>query len=171
MIAHLVVPVADIRRRLGSRLDVHVTAAFDDLAVGDGAAVPADELATVDVPLEPIFDGVVASGTASAPWEGPCRRCLTGVRGTIEADLREVFTTDPVEGETFPIHGDQVDLEPPVRETVLLSLPLAPPCGEACEGPAPEAFPARVEADGGVDDEDDAPRDPRWAALDDLRFD
>jgi uncharacterized protein len=58
---------------------------------------------------------------------------------------------------------------------VLLTLPLAPLCGDDCKGPAPEAFPAVVEDDavpsGAGDAPPDAPADPRWAALDALHFD
>jgi len=38
-------------------------------------------------------------------------------------------------------------------------------CGDDCRGPAPEAFPT------GSTDEQEAPRDPRWAGLDELSFD
>jgi uncharacterized protein len=68
-------------------------------------------------------------------------------------------------GETWPLTSDEIDLEPVVREAVLLALPLAPLCDEGCLGPAPERFPATVE-DGDVAEE--PPRDPRWAALDQL---
>ena len=47
----------------------------------------------------------------------------------------------PTEGETYPLDGEQVDLEPLVRDAVLLALPLAPLCADDCPGPAPEAFP------------------------------
>ena len=62
-----------------------------------------------------------------------------------------------------------------VRDAVLLTLPLAPLCADDCKGPAPEVFPAVVEGDAApsADDDEaiDAPGDPRWAALDGLRFD
>ena len=91
------------------------------------------------------------------------------------AEVREVFEPRPVEGETYPLADDTVDLEPMVRDAVLLALPLAPLCGDDCLGPAPDVFPAVVEGDGPVDDGDreaaEPPADPRWAALDELRFD
>jgi uncharacterized protein len=86
-----------------------------------------------------------------------------------------VYEPHPTPGETYPIDGDDLDLEPLVRDAVLLHLPLAPLCREDCRGPAPEVFPAVVagEGEGGPDDETDdgPPRDPRWAALDVLRGD
>ena len=42
-------------------------------------------------------------------------------------------------------------------------------CREDCAGPAPDAFPATVEGEDAADD-DEPVRDPRWSALDELRF-
>jgi uncharacterized protein len=75
-----------------------------------------------------------------------------------------VFEPDPVEGETYPLGREDLDLGPAVREALALALPLAPVCRDDCPGADPEAHP--------VVTEDDAPAaDPRWAALDGLRFD
>jgi uncharacterized protein len=75
-------------------------------------------------------------------------------------------------GDAYPLGGDEADVEPIVRDAVLLAIPLSPLCSEDCAGPDPERFPAATlgsgEAEG--DDLDAAPvADPRWAALDALR--
>ena len=62
--------------------------------------------------------------------------------------------------------SDDIDLEPLIREAVLLDLPVAPLCGDDCRGPAPDTYPAEPAAD--PDPDAEPPRDPRWAALDDL---
>jgi DUF177 domain-containing protein len=128
-----------------------------------------DEDVTVDVVLEAQGPTVTATGTVTGRWTGECRRCLEATGGELEAPLSEVFETDPVEGETYPLARDHLDLEPAVREALALALPLAPLCDEACAGPDPEAHPVTVEADD--DAPDQPPADPRWAALDQLRFD
>ena len=51
---------------------------------------------------------------------------------------------------------------------VLLSLPQNPLCSATCEGPIPEELPVLVADD---DEGSVSPKDPRWAALDDLRLD
>jgi uncharacterized protein len=141
------------------------------------AAVPDGAEIVVDVELEALSTGLVATGTIEVPWEGECRRCLQPVTGTAAASVREVFEPRPVDGETYPLADDLVDLEPMVRDAALLALPLAPLCGPDCLGPAPDTFPAvvaeRAESAPGNDDEGDAepPSDPRWAALGELRFD
>ena len=71
----------------------------------------------------------------------------------------ELFEAHPVPDETYPIEGDEIDLDQLIRDAVLLDLPLAPHCEPPCRVP-------------GLDDaaEDDAPRDPRWAALSQLEL-
>ncbi len=85
----------------------------------------------------------------------------------VNANINIGSGPEPEDGDV----GDEVDLERVVRDAVLLSLPLAPLCREDCPGPAPESFPARVAADP-LDDEGAEPSpDPRWAGLDQLKFD
>jgi uncharacterized protein len=160
------VDVGDLRRRLGDHLDVHVERSFDDLRVGEVEVSP-DVPVVVDLRLEAIQGGVEATGRVAAHWAGPCRRCLEPVEDDLDVEVDELFADVPVEGETYPIDHDTVELAPLIREAVLLALPLAPLCREDCPGPDPESFP------GGSDTDDDQgsepPRDPRWAALDVLR--
>jgi uncharacterized protein len=162
--------VLELRRRPGTQRDVHVATALPGLEV-TGARVPAEAELVVDATLEAIEGGAVTvTGTVEVPWTAECRRCLDEVVGSATVDLREVFEVHPVEGETYPIEGDEVDLEPVVRDAALLDLPLAPLCRADCAGPAPDDFPTSVEGEE-PDADGEAPRDPRWAALDELRFD
>lgn len=74
------------------------------------------------------------------------------------------------------MEGDSIDLGPVVHDATVLALPLAPLCRPDCAGPDPEQFPVRTPGpdDGVADGEDEAaerPIDPRWAALEQLRFD
>jgi uncharacterized protein len=165
----LQIGVADIRRHLGSRRPVKVSAPLDGLAIST-SAVPDGALVEVDLELESISNGVVAEGVVRAPWAAECRRCLEPIEGVIESDVREIFERRPVDGETYPLSDDEVvDLEPMVRDAVLLSLPIAPLCSPDCRGPAPDTFPAAVGGEELAGDQPTAP-DPRWAALDQLRF-
>jgi len=135
---------------------------LSDVSVPDGT-----EISFVGE-LESINDGVVLTGSATVPWEGSCRRCLRAITGTASIDIREVYEVHPTDGETWPLDHDHVDIGPLLHDISLLALPLAPLCGDDCLGPAPETFPARVEGDVDDDGDGEAPRDPRWAALDDL---
>jgi uncharacterized protein len=157
----------ELRRRPGTQRVVHVSVPLPGLSV-TGAQVVDDEDVEVDAVLESIEGGITASGTVRVPWTAECRRCLEPVRGVLDVELSEVFEPRPVEGETYPIEGDEIDLEPLVRDAALLNLPLAPLCRPDCAGPAPDTFPTAPVDEG---TEPEAPRDPRWAALDELRLD
>ncbi len=164
----LIVNIVDLRRHLGERRDVARVAELETLTLGD-TEVDAGAPIEIDVTLESIPSGIAVDGTILAPWHGTCRRCLDPVDGVLEISVDEVFTAEHVEGETYPLGHETIDLEPLVREAVLLSLPLGPLCREDCPGPDPEAFPVEIEEDEVEPGEDDRPKDPRWAGLDVLR--
>lgn len=160
--------VVHVGRVLRSRDPRHerIVAPIDDLFVS-GSEVPSGALVTVDVSLEPVGHSVQAVGTVSAPWAGQCRRCLKLASGELTAEVHEVFEPDPVDGETYPLAHDQIDLEPLAREAVVLELPPAPLCEEDCRGLCARCGTDLNEASCSCE----APVDPRWAALDELRTD
>jgi uncharacterized protein len=164
------VGVAELRRRLGTRKPYHAQAVLDGLAIST-SEVPAGGEIDVDVLLESIPNGLVVEGTITAPWRGDCRRCLEPVEGLVETQVKEIFERNPTEGETYQMRDDEVDLEPMVRDAVLLALPLAPLCGPDCPGPAPDSFPTGTEDDQAAADAEAARlRTERWSALDELQF-
>lgn len=167
--------VAELRRRPGNQQQVQRVVEVGGVAVST-AEVPEDAEVVVEVTLESLTDGVRARGVVRVPWEGACRRCLGPTGGVIEMPVDEVYKDQPDEGETLPVEGDSIDLGPVVHDATVLALPLAPLCGPDCAGPDPEQFPVRTPGpvDGVADGEDEAaerPIDPRWAALEQLRFD
>lgn len=173
------VPITDLLRQPGTRRLVERSLVLDGVSVSS-AAVPPGAAIGVAVELEAILGGLSATGTIVVPWAGACRRCLEEVEGSSIVEVHEIFEREPTEGETYPLGHDTVDLEPMVRDAALLALPLAPLCTDGCRGPAPDAFPARVddedvetpgEGDEGDGDGGDRPKDPRWAALDQLKLD
>lgn len=159
--------VADLLRSPGQRREESLDAVLDDLRVL-GSSVPEGTPVHLELQIESVNEGVVVKGTTAAPWVGECRRCLRPVGATLSAPILEVYEASPVEGETQPLLGAQIDIEPVAREAVLLELPLAPLCREECAGLCPQCGADRNEtacsclSDG---------RDPRWAGLDQLNLD
>lgn len=158
------VNVADLVHRPGARRRERLSGPVGDVRVVDTAVPPGTE-AVVDTLLEWVSEGVLATGTVSAVWRSQCRRCLTAVVGEARAEFRELFEDEPREGESYALRHEQVDLEPLARDALLLELPLAPLCREACEGLCPVCGVDRNVQPCGHRDET---RDPRWAALDEL---
>jgi uncharacterized protein len=167
------VAVAELAQRPGVRQRLTLAGPLPGLALSSARLTGDDVVA--DVTVESQGETMTVTGTATGRWEGECRRCLETTGGQVTVQLSEVFEPHPTEGETYPLGRDSLDLEPVLREALALALPLAPLCDEACPGPDPDAHPVGTpaEADGeeGVDGVDGPPADPRWSALDALRFD
>jgi uncharacterized protein len=158
------VHVLQLRRQPGNRRGEHRRGPLPGLQVS-ASRVPAGGQVEVDAQLESVHNGVVVTADVEAPWEGECRRCLRPVSGELHSHVRELYEQDSDGEETYPLHGDQLDLAPLARDAVLLELPQAPLCIEDCLGLCPECGANRNEGDCGHVIRN---IDPRWAALDAL---
>lgn len=117
----------------------------------------------MDLTLEALTSGEIAVwGLVKAGWQGECRRCLQSVTGQLEVKVKELFERKPREGETYLLAEDRIHLGDMLREALLLNMPLSPLCSVDCVGPDPQFFEVP---------QADNPKDPRWAALDELAFD
>jgi len=165
-----VIDTRELGRRPGSSRAIHRTVPVEvPLGVEDVIEVPRGAEVDLDVLLESVVEGVLVSGTASAPTTGSCSRCLDPLSGQVEVDLTELFayphsatdeTTD--EDEVSRLVDDRIDLEPVVRDAVVLALPQVPLCTPDCAGLCPDcgAKWAEVGPEHGHEK-----IDPRWAAL------
>lgn len=168
MTSSLVVDITPLKRQPDTPRSVELRwPAPDDLGLAS-AEIRAVEIG-IDLQLEIAGDQLIAQGAIDIDWRGPCRRCLEDQTDTTPVEIREIFQKVPIEGETYHLDEDDVDLEPMVRETVLLNLPVAPLCRQDCAGPDPERFPTSVVQD--PDPDEPPPADPRWGALSELKFD
>jgi DUF177 domain-containing protein len=164
------IDVADLLHHPGARRPVHLEAAV----VGLGTAVASiHDPVRLDLVLERVPDGIVARGTVHARWGGECSTCLRDVAADLDVGVAELYETRPVDGETYPIEGHEIDLEQLVRDALLLDLPLAPACERADCAPV-EAPGVLIGARDVVATErvprDTAPADPRWAVLSELEL-
>jgi uncharacterized protein len=151
------IDIADLLARAGSRRAVTVTETLDDLGAG-AATIPGP--VTVRAQLDRVSEGVVVRADVEATWRAECSYCLAEIGETLVLHADELYEPTPIDGETYPIEGHEIDLELLVRDTVLLELPLAPHCAEPC----------RVEVDPAAETPAESPTDPRWAALSSLEI-
>ena len=118
--------------------------------------------------LEAVMEGVLVSGIASGVAVGECIRCLDEVRLPLEVSLAELFSypenrvAEDEEEDIRLVEEDLINLEPVLRDAVVLALPFQPLCRDDCPGLCIECG-ARL-ADDPEHGHDD-PIDPRWAAL------
>jgi uncharacterized protein len=154
-----VVNVRDLVRHPGElrerRLDIEAPEHLGEglVAVQQGTPIG------IDLKLESLHEGVLASGTAVTRADGECARCLAPVSLPVEVEFAELFAYPSEEPFDHTLQGDTLDLEPVVRDAVVLALPFQPECVDGCQdldlGPGISLITA------------DAPKpaDARWAAL------
>lgn len=152
----------------------------DDPGAGGGAA---------DVDLYTEGDNVFVRGAMDGWVEVACSRCVGPVKVPVTDDLFVTFMPSarmPAGGDEdaeladgqeepavseddldlYPYDGEEVDLAPLFRDQVVLAVPFAPLCDDACKGLCPVC---------GTDLNttscacDKVPVDPRWSALKNLK--
>jgi DUF177 domain-containing protein len=173
--APLVLDTRELGRRPGSQRQLTFTApAPADLGI-EVLHVPEGSPVEFDLRLEAVMEGVLVTGSVNAELVGECVRCLEEIHDEVVADFQELFvyeesdTAESAEDEDVSrLEGDLLDLEPLLRDTVVLTLPFQPLCREDCPGLCIECG-ARLADDPGHQHEE--PIDPRWAALQGLAHD
>jgi uncharacterized protein len=153
--------VRDLMRQPGEMRERHLEFAVPE-HFGEGmVAVREGSVIDVDVKLESLHEGILASGTVVGTADGECSRCLAPVSVPVRVEFAELFGYPADEPFDHQLDGDQLDLEPVVRDAVVLALPFQPECVGGCEdlelGPGISLIPA--------DAAQEKPADPRWAAL------
>ncbi|MDN3264423.1 DUF177 domain-containing protein [Streptomyces sp. CSDS2] len=174
----LVIDTHELGRRPGAlqRLTREIDAPRD-LGIPGVIGVPEGSPVELDLRLESVMEGVLVTGTARATAEGECVRCLEPVGLELGADFQEMFSYPDADdrGRVIAEPGDDaeddedrlfiedglIDLEPLLRDAVVLALPMQPVCQDDCPGLCSECG-ARLADD--PDHHHDAV-DIRWAAL------
>ena len=163
----LVLTTRALGRSPGSRHTQEFTVpAPPDLSAGM-VGVPAGAEMTLSVQLEAVTEGVLVTAEVTAPLTGECARCLEPLAQTVEVWFQELFNYGQGEGpeadDGYSLDGDLLDLEPVLRDALVLALPLAPLCRDDCPGLCTECGVQLARA--GSEHGHDAPIDPRWAEL------
>ena len=136
---------------------------LDLVAIEKGAPL------ALELRFESVSEGVLVTGTVSAPTVGECARCLTATAGEVQVYLTELFaypdsateaTTE--EDEVGHVVDATINLEQPLIDAVGLELPLSPVCRDDCPGLCSVCGVSLAEAQPGHHHEQ---IDPRWAKL------
>lgn len=162
------VNVRELAGRPGEMKEQDWTVVLDE-KFGEGLmVVPQGTPVTVRARMESVHEGILVSAEIDAHATGVCGRCLDEFSEPLEVEFQELFTFSSDEDSEFEVHDDHVDLEPLIRDAVVLSLPFQPVCSPDCAGLDPETGERLTE----LPDPESARRtDPRWAALQALSLD
>jgi uncharacterized protein len=149
-----------------AREETRTIPAPDPLSV-ELAGVPAGAELTVTVQLEAVHEGVLVTGTATGPVTGECARCLEPLTSSVEASFQELYHYEPSPEEDdedeLLLDGDLLDLEPVLRDAVVLALPLSPLCSDDCAGLCVKCGVRLADAGPGHQHDDEVL--PEWEAL------
>jgi uncharacterized protein len=156
------VGVRDLIGKPGQMREHELDDAFGD-RVGEGlVVVAAQEPITVDVRLESVHEGILASGSASLTADAECSRCLETFRLPVQVDFVELFAYIRAEDSEFQVVDDVIDLEQVVRDAVVLALPFNPVDRPDCAGLDPITGERLAP---GTEWSPPEQIDPRWSAL------
>ncbi len=155
-----ILPAHDIVRRPGEmrehRVEVSAPEQWGEGLVSVTAGTPIE----LDVRLESVHEGILVSVDIDTEYSGVCSRCLTDIVQPLQVEFQELFGYSGDEAHDFEVQDDHVDLETPVRDSIVLALPFQPVCQPDCPGLDPITGEPRTAGSA-----QEAPVDPRWTAL------
>ncbi|MFC4555599.1 YceD family protein [Georgenia faecalis] len=163
----------DLSRRPGSMIPLARTVpAAEDFGT-EVIGVPVGSDVDLDLRLESVMDGVLVSGEVRTRAAGQCVRCLGEVDEPLTVHLSELYLypgkrdaareAGDEDAEELPeLEGDLLDLEPALRDAVVLALPFQPLCTPDCPGLCPVCGERMADLPEGHGHDD---VDPRWSAL------
>lgn len=163
----LVFDTRTLPRRPGSaRTETRTVPAPADLWAGMAGVVEGADM-RLAVTLTSVSEGVLVTAAAEAAVSGECARCLEPVAQPIEVRCQELFSYQQGSGsgdeDGYALHQDLLDLEPVLRDALVLALPLAPLCRPDCPGLCAECGVLLAQA--GPEHGHAAAIDSRWAVL------
>jgi uncharacterized protein len=160
------VDVRDLLRHPGAARTVAIDEPVEGL-VTELVRVPGDQPIHADLLFESVMEGILVSGPITVTLSVDCARCLKSLRSPFQVDVQELFVSGAGDlDDEYPIADDEVDLEPMIRDAVLLNVPFSPLCRPECLGLC-----ERCGGDRNLEECRCEPEiDDRWAGLSRLSF-
>jgi len=166
--SRMTVDITQLGRRPGAMVTLRDTLPGPSRIGLDLIAIEAGAPLELDLRIESVSEGVLVTGTVTAPTVGQCARCLGPIKGRVHVGLTELFaypesTTEATteEGEVGRIVDDTIDLGQSIIDAVGLELPFSPVCAPDCPGLCPECGVSLAAEPGHHHDRIDT----RWAKL------
>jgi uncharacterized protein len=161
------VNVRDLLERPGSSREVHVTQPIEGLTT-ELARVPPTVPVKAELLLEHVVEGILVSGPLWGRMAFRCARCLKEFSEDFRMYVHELFAPGATEeDDEYSLADGAIDLEPMVRDAVMLSMPFSPLCRAGCRGLCERCGGDRNLGECSCGRE----VDPRWSVLNDLTFD
>jgi uncharacterized protein len=144
----------ELPRRAGEmkeyELDIHAPARIGVPLI----AVPEGDIIQADVRLESVTEGVLLSAEIYAVAVGECIRCLDELEVVIDRKIQELYRYEPTNDkgrkkkrddedldldieDELQMEGDLLNLQTPIIDAIILTVPVNPLCSEECLGLCP----------------------------------
>lgn len=158
----------DLPRRAGEMKEYELDIQLDSPIGLDVIAVPVGIL-ELDLRLESVSEGVLATGEFEVIAKGECIRCLDPIEIELNRNFQELYAYSPnsdnpeeLEEDQLLMDGEILNLELPIRDAIVLALPINPVCDDGCQGLCPECGVKWAQL---PDDHAHEVVDARWAQL------
>lgn len=130
----LLIDVGALIDRAGTSRDITTRRRVPGLT-GTLAWVEEDDPVRLELLAESLLEGIGVTGEISGKLHLRCSRCLVEYEEPFRQPVDEVFYLGtPPEEEGYRVNGDTIDLEPMVRDLVVLAIPVNPVHNEDCRG-------------------------------------
>jgi uncharacterized protein len=139
------VDIADLKLEAGAHKVVPVQVAVEPVEMG-GQSVKFDQPFTGKAEIWNAGDRMLVKASLSGEATVSCSRCLTEFNVPLKVKFDEEFVRgepsdseddEEIEGSERTVtyySGDEIDLTDPLRENVLLEIPMQPVCTSDCKG-------------------------------------
>jgi len=146
----------ELPRRAGEMKEYSLDISIPERIGIDVIGVLAGEEIHLEMRLEAVTEGVLVSAELSAVADGECMRCLDPIELHIDRRIQELYRYAPEKPHTkaerkrarqeaddqdaddaLMMEGDIINLEGPIRDAIVLDLPVNPLCSPGCAGLCP----------------------------------
>lgn len=145
----------DLPRRAGEIKEYEFDIRVPERVGIDVIAVLADQEIQCNMNLASVKEGVLVSLQIAAVADGECTRCLEPVEWDIDRSIQELYRYAPEKAHTkaqrkaqeaeddlnidedLMMEGEFINLEIPIRDAIILDLPINPLCSAGCPGLCP----------------------------------
>ena len=178
--------IHDLPRRAGEMREYELTIDKHEALGFEVLAIAQDEPIEIDLKIESVAEGVLATASVRTIASGECGRCLDPVEYDVDESFQELYeyTEDPRqarkkdkhkkrepeelddEDEVRQMAGDVIDLDGPIRDAIILNLPINPLCDQDCQGLCQDCGQKWADL---PQDHDHGATDIRWAGLESLK--
>lgn len=160
--SQFIVKVHDLINKPGQMREFELDFTLEEKMGEGSASVAAGAKLELDLRLESVHEGILATGDIFTSALTECSRCLDPMKLEVEVDFQELFAYSGSSEDDLLVQDDSIDLDPVIRDAVVLSLPFQPVCSPDCTGLCAECGAKLAENPGHAHE---AAIDSRWSEL------